>query len=137
MRVLHLRQLRACALQFGDQRMTVRLRGAGGRLRGVAGDGRTRVARLFPNVASCLRLVTAVTIEISGLARWESLPEYGAGRDGIIDHANVRMANLQKGCCLIASPGIPPATGIRPSIDHECGKPGKASSLFQHEIGCR
>ena len=35
---------------------------------------RTRVARLFPNAASCLRLVTAVVIEIS--EEWETGKAY-------------------------------------------------------------
>jgi putative transposase len=35
---------------------------------------RTRVARLFPNEASCLRLVTAVVLEIS--EEWETGKAY-------------------------------------------------------------
>jgi putative transposase len=35
---------------------------------------RTRVARLFPNEASCLRLVTAVVMEISD--EWETGKKY-------------------------------------------------------------
>ena len=55
---------------------------------------RTRVVRIFPNAASCLRLVRALCAEThEGLARGSSLPEYGVSERTEERTADRRLAD--------------------------------------------
>ncbi len=58
---------------------------------------RTKVVRLFPNEASCLRLISAILMEIA--EDWQTAEKRWVTCGN--QHVSERSGNLQKGCCSI------------------------------------
>ena len=69
---------------------------------------RTRVARLFPNEASLLRLVSAIEMEIS--EDWVAGKRYldmNVEMESENESADSKEENLQRKCCLITKNNLP------------------------------